>query len=87
MRSPIAVRKEHKYVCEAMRKLEDKNDGKVPLEADEGLYFRLYAVKNTLEWVHPSLIKTKAKTRGERWVELVGYRHVAMGPTRSQLYP
>lgn len=50
------------------------------------MYGRLAIVKMTLEWVHPLLIKTKAKGP-DRLNELMGYRHFANGPTHAVLYP
>jgi hypothetical protein len=55
-------------------------------EKDNDLYLRLSAIRNTLEWVHPTLIKTRAKGRG-RTSELMLHRHYAAGPTHAELYP
>lgn len=85
MRRPKQVREEYKAVTRAMRDLASKGKHG-PLAADEELYCRLAAIKNTLEWVYPRLIKTKAKGH-ERLNELMGYRHFAMGPTHAALYP
>lgn len=85
MRRPQQVRKEYKTVCQAMRDLMKKG-GRTPLPQDEGLYCRLAAVKKTLEWVYPRLIKTTAKGH-DRLSELAGYRHYVMGPTHAELYP
>lgn len=85
MRDPLAVRHEYKKVCGAMSDLA-KRGGNSPLSQDEDLYLRLAAIKKTLEWVHPRLIKTTAKGH-DRLNELVGHRHYAMGPTHDALYP
>jgi hypothetical protein len=88
MRSPKAIRAEYKKVCRAMDALMKKGGlrSRMPLPQDQELYLRLGAVKDTLEWVHPRLIKTTAKGHG-RFNELVGHRHYAMGPTHAELYP
>jgi hypothetical protein len=85
MRSSKQVREEHKYVCKRMAELMKKgNDG--PLPQDSDLYCRLYAVKSTLEWVHPLLIKTKAKGTN-RLNELISHRHYMFGPTSAEINP
>jgi hypothetical protein len=88
MRSPRSVRKEHKKVCQAMKDMVKKGGrcNRTPLPKDEYMYGRLAIVKMTLEWVHPLLIKTKAKGP-DRLNELMGYRHFANGPTHAVLYP
>jgi hypothetical protein len=86
MRTPRLVRKEYKSVCAAMRALDKKGGGHSPLPKDSDLYCRLAVVKNTLEWVHPLLIKTDAKGP-DRLNELLGYKHFAMGPTLAVLHP
>jgi hypothetical protein len=86
MRPATLVRKEYKAVCQAMKDLAKKGSGKTPLPKDEEQYCRLATIKNTLEWVHPKLIKTTAKGH-ERLKELMGHRHYAMGPTHAELYP
>lgn len=90
MRSAIAIRKEHKAVRLKMDELtsEARTAGYVqgPLPKDEELYFRLYSIKQTLEWVYPSLIKTTTKGV-ERHMELAGYRHYVAGPLQATLYP
>lgn len=85
MRSSRMVRHEYKRVCEAMSGLAKKG-GNSPLCQDEELYLRLATIKNTLEWVHPRLIKTCAEGH-DRLNELMGHRHYAMGPTHDVLYP
>jgi hypothetical protein len=55
------IRKEHKAACEALDALMQegiKAGGLGPLPEKVGLYLRLSAVKNTLEWCEPILIKT-----------------------------
>jgi hypothetical protein len=69
-----------------MAEIVKKGGGHWPLQKDEDVYCRLAAVKNTLEWVHPLLIKTKAKGP-DRLNELLGHRHYANGPTHAVLYP
>lgn len=85
MRKRKGMRNEYNKVCRAMRKLARKGGGK-PLPQDDELYCRLAAVKKTLEWVYPRLIKTSAKGHA-RLNELMGHRHYAMGPTHAELYP
>jgi hypothetical protein len=85
MRRPKQVRKEYKYVCRAMADLMKKGSYG-PLPEDLDLYRRLGAVKNTLEWVHSALIKTRARGQN-RLNELCGHKHFVMGPTHAQLYP
>ena len=72
MRSAIAIRKEHKAVCSKMDDLtkEARAAGhrQGPLAKDEALYFRLFSIQQTLEWVYPPLIKTSGKGRENgRW--------------------
>jgi hypothetical protein len=88
MINPKAVNKEYKKVCEAMRDLVKKGGrhNRAPLPDDLELYGRLEAVKKTLEWVQPRLIKTTAKGN-DRLNELNGHRHYVMGPTHALLYP
>ena len=86
MRSPMAVRTEYKTVCRAMSELLKKGDGYSPLPKDSDLYCNLAVVKKTLEWVHPLLIKTTAKGP-DRFIELMGYKHYAFGPTMAVLHP
>jgi hypothetical protein len=88
MRNARAVRKEYKYVCQAMKNLVKKGGrlSRKPLPQDERLYGHLATVKNTLEWVHPKLIKTTGKG-SRRFVELSSYRHYVNGPTHALLYP
>ena len=81
MRSAVIIRKEHKAVCKKMAEL--MSDGS---PNDHELYFRLYSIKLTLEWVHPTLIKTEAKG-ADRRIELAGYRHFVNGPLHATLYP
>jgi hypothetical protein len=85
MRGPKQVREEYKYVCKVMADLLKKGpDG--PLVKDEALYLRLSCVKNTLEWVHPALIKTAAKGP-DRLNELMSSKHYVHGPTFAELHP
>jgi hypothetical protein len=57
-----------------------------PTSKDEELYMRLYSIKQTLEWVYPSLIKTTSKGV-ERQMEMAGHRHYLAGPLHATLYP
>lgn len=69
-----------------MKKLEKKGSGhRIPLEGDMELYMRLSAIKNTLEWIYPRLIKTTAK--GHERLDEISRKHVLMGPTFAELYP
>jgi hypothetical protein len=88
MASATRINQEYKTVCAAMAQLCEKGgrSDRTPLPGDEDLYCRLAVVKETLEWVHPKLIKTTAKGAA-RFNELMGYRHYAMGPTHAVLYP
>ena len=89
------IRKEHKAACEAMDILMQegiKAGGRGPLPEEAELYLRLSAVRNTLEWCEPILIKT-----GEGAPE--SYRHLfkicrvdglpayCRGPVFAELYP
>jgi hypothetical protein len=69
-----------------MKDLLKKGDGHWPLPKDSDLYCSLAVVKETLEWVHPLLIKTTAKGP-DRLNELLGYSHFVLGPTHAVLYP
>jgi hypothetical protein len=85
----MAIRKEHKAV--RAKRDELLSEGNVaghqgPLPKDEELYFRLYSIQQTLEWVYPLLIKTTAKGT-ERQMELAGHRHYVAGPLHATLYP
>jgi hypothetical protein len=88
MKTATAIRKEYRRVCDAMKDLEKKNgsEGK-PLPHDEGLYFRLYTIQYTLEWVHSGLIKTASRKPDERRIELMGHKHYIYGPVHRTLYP
>jgi len=86
MKSPTVIRKEYKSVCQAMRDLDKKGGAHSPSPKDSDLYCRLAVVKNTLEWVHPLLIKTEAKGP-DRLNELLGNKHIARGPTLAVLHP
>ncbi len=79
------IRQEYKRVCREMEKLMQRGD-RAPLPKDRDLYGRLAAIKKTLEWVHPLLIKTKGKGP-DRYIELTGYRHFIAGPTFAEMYP
>ena len=89
MRSASLIRREHKAVIAKMDELmregeEARYPG--PLPKNEELYSRLYSTKQTLEWVHPSLIRTTMKG-ADRLIELAGYRHYVAGPLHATLYP
>lgn len=83
--SPRIIRKEYRKVCHEMDLLRQKGRG-TPLPDDSDVYCRLAVVKKTLEWVHPLLIKTAAKG-SDRFNELLGHRHYALGPTHAVLHP
>jgi hypothetical protein len=85
-RSARSIRAEYKTVCQAMEALLKKGGNRTPLPQDVDVYCRLAVVKNTLEWVHPLLIKTTAKGP-DSYNELMGHRHWAFGPTHAVLYP
>ncbi len=85
MRTATAIRKEYRRVCEALKTLE-KRDGE-PLPEDKELYFRLYTIQYTLEWVHSGLIKTTSRKPEERRIELMGHKHYVYGPVHRTLYP
>jgi len=40
-----------------MKKAGERKGSNGPLPKDDDLYMRLSAIKNTLEWVHPGLVK------------------------------
>jgi hypothetical protein len=86
MRSPMSVRQEYRKACEAMVRIITKGGGHMPTAEDTETYGRLAVVKNTLEWVHPVLIKTAAKG-SDRLNSLTGYKHYGNGPTHAVLYP
>jgi hypothetical protein len=87
MRSAIAIRKEHKAVCVKIKELEKKGGGHQPLDKDEDVYFRLYTMKDTLEWVLPMLIRTPKVEDVDRRTQLMGHRHYVYGPLHALLYP
>lgn len=87
MRSESFVRQEHEAACAAMKKLEKKGKRGMPLPQDTQSYMRLAAIKNTLEWVYPRLIKTTARGHAKRMNELMGHKHYVIGPTKAELYP
>jgi hypothetical protein len=90
MRSYTQIRAEYKRVIEKIKELEERAADKGwqgVLPEDHDLYFRLYEIKQTLEWVAPSLIKTQSRKRAERRIELMGYRHYVAGPLHALLYP
>ena len=69
-----------------------KAGGRGPLPEKVGLYLRLSAVKNTLEWCEPILVKTgkygpNPTAACSRYQELMGYRHIVAGPVFAELYP
>jgi hypothetical protein len=68
-----------------MKKLEKKgNNG--PLPKDDELYMQLSAIKNTLEWVHPGLVKKRGMSHQE-WFDRTSRNHFILGPTFAQVYP
>ncbi len=90
MRSALAIRKEHKAVCAKMDELMKAGDAAGyhgPLPKDHELYFRLYSMKLTLEWVLPMLIRTPKVEDVDRRTQLMGYRHYVQGPLHATLYP
>ena len=69
-----------------------KAGGRGPLPEKVGLYLRLTAVKNTLEWCEPILVKTgkygpNPTATCSRYQELMCYRHIMAGPVFAELYP
>ncbi len=77
MRNALAIRKEHTAVCE-MHELESRakqKDWQGVLPEDEALYFRLYSIKLTLEWVFPMLIKTPKMEDVNRRTQSMACRH------------
>jgi len=58
-----------------------------PLPKDDELYFRLYSIQLTLEWVLPMLIRTPKVEDVDRRTQLMGYRHYVAGPLHATLYP
>lgn len=90
MRSAKQIRDEHRAVRAMMDELMREGEAAGnhgPLPENEQLYTRLYGIKQTLEWVYPSLIKTTARKYAERRTELAGYRHYVAGPLHATLYP
>ena len=88
MRKATAVGKEYKKVCEALETLTKKNNSASrPRPEDKELYFRLYTIKDTLEWVHPTLIKAESKEHAQRRLELMGIKHYVFGPVFATLNP
>lgn len=81
MKTAAIIRMEHKAVCKKMAELMKEGSPN-----DQELFFRLYSIQLTLEWVHPTLIKTNAKG-ADRRIELAGYRHFVSGPLHATLYP
>jgi hypothetical protein len=80
MRSYKEIRKEYQNVCAKLKELEDRAKEKEwqgVLPEDEEQYFRAYEIKQTLEWVTPSLVKP----------EIRSYRHIVAGPLHALLYP
>lgn len=82
MKSAADIRKEHKAVRGILAKLI--RDGKdagyegQPLPKDKQLYLEIDAIRLTLEWVYPALVK-----HAERGT----YRHLLAGPLHATLYP
>ncbi len=71
-----------------MEALTKKNNSpSEPLPENEALYFRLYTIQYTLEWVHSGLIKTTSRKPEERRIELMGHKHYVYGPVHRTLYP
>ena len=58
-----------------------------PLPKDHEIYFRLYSIKQTLEWVLPLLIRTPKVEGVDRLTQLTGHRHYVRGPLHATLYP
>jgi hypothetical protein len=92
VRGRKSIRAEHKKACDAIAALERKarkagyNGGPVADDMDQ--YRKLHAIKDTLEWVHIGLIKTKNKPtdRGYfRELQEMGHRFYDLGPVRATL--
>jgi hypothetical protein len=85
MRSSKSVGQEHKKACAAMARIIKRGGGHMPLAEDTEVYGRLAIVKYALEWVHPLLVRTEAQG-SDRLNALMGYNHIACGPTHAVLY-
>lgn len=95
MRYRRQMRKEHKAACEALDALMQEGievgcNG--PLPEKVGLYLRLNAIKSTVERCDPALVKTETRgthpaARSKRFEELMGYRHITLGPAFAELHP
>ena len=56
------------------------------LPEDMNQYFQLNTIKETLEWVHTDLIKTKAKPTDPNYLnEVMGHRFYGHGPEGATL--
>jgi hypothetical protein len=92
MRGPKSIRAEHKKAREAIVVLERKArkagyDGG-PTAEDMDKWRKLHTIKDTLEWVHVGLIKTKNKpTDREYFRELqeMGHKFYDLGPVEATL--
>jgi len=92
MRNQRSIRVEHKKACDAIAALESKgqkagyNGG--PAAEDMDKWRKLHTIKDTLEWVHVGLIKTKNKpTDREYFRELqeMGHKFYDLGPVDATL--
>lgn len=72
------IEREYKSVCDALSKHSAANPG------ESAVALQLMAIKKTLEWTYPRLIRTKGSGRA-RWRELLEHRHFVVGPTDDLL--
>ena len=92
MKTKRAIRAEHKKACDEIATLERKArkvgyDGG-PTAEDMNQYRQLHIIKETLEWVHIGLIKTKAKPGDLNYLkelEDTGHKFYALGPVGATL--
>ena len=80
-----AIRAEHRKACAALKALIAKGTG-APLATDLNQYYQLITIKETLEWVHSVLIKTRAKRTDPQYLEeLMEHKYYAHGPVDATL--
>lgn len=88
MRSALEIRKEHKAITVKLAELEDEGDKagcQGPLPNKRELYLRLYSIQQTLEWVHPYLVKAPKGVSHHQM--LIGHKFSVFGPLLATLYP
>ncbi len=88
MLSPKVIRTEHKKAVSEMaglvRAAKDQGHG-FPIDHDYELYCRLTIIKDVLEWVHTSLVKTAPNGRG-RIEQLMGDCYYYGGPVSTEMF-